>query len=102
MTGMPISYVFFGAPEFALPILDALERAGRIPTAVVSQPDRPQGRGLECKPTPVKFWAQARGVPVFQPEKLKDPDFIEQMRMVKPDIALVAAFGQLVPKSLLD
>ena len=99
---MPISYVFFGTPEFAQPILDALERAGRMPLAVVSQPDRPQGRGLERKPTPVKCWAQAHGVAVFQPEKMKDPEFLEQMRSINPEIALVVAFGQLIPKSLLE
>jgi methionyl-tRNA formyltransferase len=99
---MPISSVFFGTPDFALPILDALLHAGRTPLAVVCQPDRPSGRGLERKSPPAKYWAKARGVPVFQPEKLKNSDFLEQMRRYNPDIALVAAFGQLVPKSFLE
>jgi methionyl-tRNA formyltransferase len=102
MTAMPISHVFFGTPEFALPILDALERAGRMPLAVVCQPDRPKGRGLAHTPPPVKQWAKARTLPVFQPEKLKDPDFLEHLRRANPDIALVAAFGQLIPQSVLE
>lgn len=102
MTAMPISPVFFGTPAFALPVLDALERAGRMPRAVVCQPDRPKGRGLERQPPPVKQWAKDRAVPVLQPETLKDTAFLDHLRRFNPDIAVVAAFGQLLPRPVLE
>jgi methionyl-tRNA formyltransferase len=99
---MTLSFAFFGTPAFALPVLDALQRAGRVPHAVICQPDRPQGRGLSLQAPPVKAWALERGLPLFQPEKVKDPAFLQALGEIKPEIALVVAFGQLLPKVLLD
>ena len=93
--------VFFGTPEFAVPILDALEDAGRMPLAVVCQPDRPSGRGRKLKPPAVKLWALERGIEVLQPEKQKEPEFLERLESLEMDLGLVAAFGQLIPKRVL-
>ncbi|MCD6337922.1 MAG: methionyl-tRNA formyltransferase [Verrucomicrobia bacterium] len=94
--------VFMGSAEFACP---ALERLIRIPewrpAAVVTQPDRPRGRGLALLPTPVKSLATARGVPVLQPEKCRDSRFLEELERVKPDLIVAAAYGQILPAALL-
>ncbi len=99
---MRISYVFFGTPEFARPVLDEIERAGRLPLAVVCQPDRPSGRGRKRKSPPVKVWARERSIEVLQPEKQKDPRYLERLGDLAPDLCLVAAFGQILPKRVLD
>ena len=90
-----------GSPEFALPSLRAL--AGRYDVVgVVTQPDRASGRGRELKPPPVKLLAQELNVPVVQPEKLKQPEAMEQLRAWTPDLIVVAAFGQLLRKDVLE
>ncbi|MBW2702173.1 MAG: methionyl-tRNA formyltransferase [Deltaproteobacteria bacterium] len=94
--------VFFGTPEFALPILNALEAAGRTPVAVVCQPDRRSGRGRKLSPPAVKSWAIERGLEVLQPEKQKDPEFLARLEALQPDLGLVAAFGQLITRRALE
>ncbi|MEM7483426.1 MAG: methionyl-tRNA formyltransferase [Acidobacteriota bacterium] len=93
--------VFFGTPEFAVPTLDALEAAGRTPNLVVSQPDRPAGRGQEVGRPPVAEWAVERKIPLLQPESVKDPEFIAEIEKLAPDVAVVVAFGQIFPPELL-
>lgn len=94
--------LFFGTPEFAVPSLRSLI-GGRHPVVgVVSQPDRPRGRGRTLAPTPVRALADANGIPVFQPEKVGSPDAVAWMRAREPDLGCVVAFGQFIPRSVRD
>jgi len=93
--------VFMGSPAFAVPALEAL--AGTYPVVgVVTQPDRPAGRGSRLRPPPVKVTAERLGLPVFQPEKVAAPDALEHLRAWAPDVIIVAAFGQILPPELLS
>ncbi|HEV2847171.1 MAG TPA: methionyl-tRNA formyltransferase [Thermoanaerobaculia bacterium] len=94
--------LFFGTPDFAVPALAALVEAGRIPLRVVTQPARPVGRGRKPQDPPVAAWARERGLEVVQPERVKHPEFLEQVKALDPDVAVVVAFGQIFPKALLD
>ncbi len=90
-----------GSPEFAVPVLNAL--AGRYPvTGVVTQPDRPAGRRRTLVPPPVKEAAQTLGIPVFQPEKLRTPEALAQLQQWKPDLIVVAAYGQILRPEVLN
>jgi methionyl-tRNA formyltransferase len=98
---MQPTIVFMGSPEFALPTLRAL--AEHYPVAgVVTQPDRPAGRGRALAPPPVKQLAQELGLPVIQPERLRQPEAMEQLRQWAPDLIVVAAFGQILRPAVLD
>lgn len=90
-----------GSPDFALPTLQALH-ANYSVAGVVTQPDRAAGRGRELKPPPVKILALELGIPVIQPEKLRQPDAIEQLQTWAPDLIVVAAFGQILRQDVLD
>ncbi|HKV09643.1 MAG TPA: methionyl-tRNA formyltransferase [Thermoanaerobaculia bacterium] len=94
--------VFFGTPEFAVPTLAALVEAGRTPLWVVTQPSKPAGRGQRVEDPPVARWAREHGLPVIQPRKVRDPEFLAAMRELRPDVAIVVAFGQIFPRELLD
>jgi methionyl-tRNA formyltransferase len=94
--------VFFGSPEFALPSLEALLVSRHDVVAVVSQPDRPAGRGHTATAPPVKLLAQSRGLPVLQPEKVSDSESVEALRALEPDAFVVAAYGQILRQRLLD
>jgi len=87
--------VFFGTPGFAVASLEAIAAAGAQVVAVVTAPDKPSGRGLHLSATPVKEAALARGIPVLQPPKLKDPEFIEALRSLGADLHIVVAFRML-------
>lgn len=100
MTGWRI--VFMGTPDFACPTLQRLIELGEKLVAVVTQPDRPKGRGQHLRPTPVKALANKHSIPVLQPLKVREPDFVETIRELQPDVIVVVAFGQILPKSLLD
>ncbi len=93
--------LFFGTPEFAVPSLDALAEVAEI-VGVVCQPDRPSGRGLAMKPPPVKARAIERGWPVVQPTKLRTGEFAEWVRGEDVDVALVVAYGRILPPGVLD
>jgi methionyl-tRNA formyltransferase len=93
--------LFYGTPEFALPSLETLRRHHRV-VAVVTQPDRPAHRGRRLTPPPVKVRAEAAGLPVVQPPRLRDPGWPERLRAFGADVAVVVAFGQLLPKAVLD
>ncbi len=93
--------VFMGTPEFALPALECL--CARYPVVgVITQPDRPAGRGQRLVAPPVKSVAQAEGIPVYQPEKLRRMEAVERVRAWSPDLIIVAAFGQILPLSILE
>lgn len=94
--------VFMGTPDFAVGALEAIIGAGHRVNAVVTQPDKPKGRGKELQMTPVKVCAQSHGIPVFQPVKIKEPEAIEVLRTYKADIFVVAAFGQILSEEILD
>lgn len=100
MTGWRI--IFMGTPDFACPTLQKLVELGENLVAVVTQPDRPRGRGQKLMPPPVKELAENNGIPVYQPLKVRDPDFVDIIRGLKPDVIVVVAFGQILPKALLD
>lgn len=93
--------LFMGTPDFALPALRGLVHCGWPVLAVVTQPDRPQGRGRSPAPPPAKRLAEELGIPVFQPGKVRDPDFLTQFRTLSPDIVVVAAFGQILPREII-
>lgn len=94
--------VFMGTPDFSVPALKALVEAGHEVAAVVTQPDRPRGRGKELQMTPVKVQALAYGIPVYQPGKVKDPAFVEILRNLQPEVIVVIAFGQILSRDILD
>ncbi len=95
--------VFMGTPDFATSSLRALLEDGKYCIqAVVTQPDRPKGRGQKMVETPVKRFALQQGIPVFQPPKVKEPDFVKQLKDWKPDFIVVAAFGQFLTQEILD
>ena len=90
-----------GSPDFSLPSLRALAGTYDI-VGVVTQPDRASGRGRELKAPPVKLLAQELGIPVMQPEKLRLPEAMENLRAWSPDLIVVAAFGQILKKDVLE
>jgi methionyl-tRNA formyltransferase len=96
-----VRVLFYGTPEFALPTLDAVLARHQV-VAVVTQPDRPAGRGQHLTPPPVKARALAHGVPVIQPPRLRDPGWPERLSEFRADVAVVVAFGQILPKAVLD
>ena len=99
---MPLRVVFFGTPGFAVPTLDRLLHSPHHVTAVVTQPDRPRGRGQKITPSPVKAVAVSHQVEVLQPETLKDAGFFHRLEELEPDLGVVAAYGKLLPQALLD
>lgn len=94
--------VFWGTPEFSLPALRALTGEGHDVVGVVTQPDRPAGRGRALTMSPVKQSALAEGIPVLQPEKAGADDFVEQLRELAPEISVVVAYGQILPLHVLE
>jgi methionyl-tRNA formyltransferase len=94
--------VFMGTPEFSVPVLTMLHEEGHTIVAVVTQPDRPVGRKRVLTPTPVKEEALRLGLPVIQPEKLTGSEELEEIIALRPDLIVTAAFGQLLPKELLE
>jgi len=94
--------VFMGTPEFAAPSLKTLIAAGEDVAAVVTQPDKPKGRGKHLSPPPVKELALKYNIPVLQPEKIRDEAFINIIQKLRPDIIVVIAYGKILPKAILD
>ena len=94
--------VFMGTPDFSVGTLKAIVEAGHEVAAVVTQPDKPKGRGKELLMTPVKAEAVKHDIPVFQPERVrKNEEFLEELKKLAPDVIVVVAFGQLLPVSVL-
>lgn len=94
--------VFMGTPDFAVPSLKALHNAGHRLAGVVTQPDRPGGRGKKLRPSPVKIAAVEMGLPLWQPESVRDSGFIAVLREINPEVLVVAAFGQILPGEILE
>ncbi|MDP3980585.1 MAG: methionyl-tRNA formyltransferase [Chlamydiota bacterium] len=94
--------IFFGTPQIALKSLQALVHAGLTIQAVVTRPDRPQGRGLQMGAPPVKEFAQELGIEVIQPQKKSDPELIDRIRELKPDLIVCVAYGAFLVKEILE
>ena len=94
--------LFAGTPDFALASLMALVESGYIPDAVLTQPDRPAGRGKKLTASPVKEFALGENIPVWQPETLKDPKVVADIAALEPDVLVVAAYGLILPQAVLD
>lgn len=93
--------IFMGTPDFAVPCLDKLQENCDV-IAVVTQPDRPRGRGQKLAPSPVKAFAQSHNLLVLQPEKIKTPEFEKILAALLPDVIVVVAFGQILSQRILD
>lgn len=94
--------VFMGTPDFSVGTLEAIVKAGHEVVGVVTQPDKPKGRGKNMQFTPVKEKAMEYNLPVYQPLRARDESFIEELRGMQPDVIVVVAFGQILPKAILD
>lgn len=94
--------VFMGTPDFAVPSLDMLVKEGYDVVAVVTQPDKPKGRGNKMALPPVKEYALEHGIEVLQPEKVKTEEFADTIKKINPDLLVTAAYGKILPKSVLD
>ncbi|MEG2001239.1 MAG: methionyl-tRNA formyltransferase, partial [Evtepia sp.] len=92
--------VFMGTPDFAVPSLRDLVEAGHELVGVFTQPDKPKNRGMKLQPPPVKVFAQSKGIPVLQPDKVKEG--LDQIQVWQPDLIVVAAYGKILPKEILD
>jgi methionyl-tRNA formyltransferase len=96
-----VKLIFLGTPAFAAPSLQLLARSGHETAAVITQPDRPSGRGMRLRPSAVKSVALELGLPVLQPDKASSGGFIEEVRLLKPDVAVVVAYGQILSAEFL-
>lgn len=94
--------VFMGTPDFSVPVLQQILNDGYEVIGVVTQPDRPVGRKKVLTPPPVKVEAEKHGIPVFQPEKIRQPEELDEILALEPDLVITAAFGQILPKELLE
>lgn len=94
--------VFMGTPEFAVPSLEALLQSEDTVVGVVTQPDKPKGRGQTMAASPIKHLAEKAGVPILQPLKMKDPAFLDALRAWQPDLIAVTAFGRILPPVILE
>ena len=94
--------VFFGTPQFAVPSLERLVHSAHDVVGVVTQPDRPRGRGQKVTDAPVKMTAVQHGLPVFQPARLRDPEVKETLTRWAPELGVVAAYGKILPESVLN
>jgi methionyl-tRNA formyltransferase len=94
--------LFWGTPDFAVPTLRALLGEGHDVVGVVTQPDRPAGRGRALRPSPVKLQAQDEALPVLQPERARGDEFLQEIRSLEPDISVVVAYGQILRREVLD
>ena len=97
-----IKIVFMGTPEFSVPTLSALYEAGYSIVAVVTQPDRPQGRHMVMTPPPVKEFAIEKGIKIIQPNSCKTKEFAKEIKELDPDVILTVAYGEILPKEILD
>jgi methionyl-tRNA formyltransferase len=94
--------IFLGTPTFAVPTLERIVDAGHHVMAVFTQPDRPKGRGGQMSQSPVKEAALRLGLPVQQPERIRRPEVVEQLKQMKPDAMVVVGYGQIIPQSIID
>ena len=101
MTSSRLRVVFMGTPDFAVPVLDELLSSEEV-VGVFTQPDRPAGRGKKMTPPPVKKRAEEAGLPVYQPERMREEAAMAKLEALRPDLIVVVAYGQILPKQVLD
>jgi methionyl-tRNA formyltransferase len=101
-TPLNMTLVFLGTPSFAVPTLERIVQAGHRVLAVFTQPDRPKGRGGELAASPVKETALRFSLPVHQPERIRRPEPVEQLKQMQPDAMVVVGYGQIIPQSIID
>ncbi len=101
MTKKP-KIIFFGTSEYAVMVLDLLVERGYHPELVVTTPDKPAGKHLQLTPPPVKVAAEKYDLDLIQPEKLRDPEFLEMLNEIKPDLSIVVAYGKIIPQEIID
>lgn len=94
--------IFLGTPAFAVPTLEKILAAGHEVAAVVTQPDRPRGRGQQLAPSPVKECALRHGLPVYQPERVRHPEAVAYLGALQPDLMVVVGYGQIIPQNVID
>ena len=94
--------IFMGTPEFSVTTLEEMIKAGHEVLAVITQPDKPKGRGKAVQFSAVKEKALEKNLKVYQPVKVREPEFIEFLKKLEPDVIVVVAFGQILPKAILD
>ena len=94
--------IFLGTPQFAVPSLAALVKAGHEVVEVVTQPDRPKGRKHELAQSPIKSFALLHGLTVFQPERARRPEAVEHLRALQPDLMVIVGYGQILPQAIID
>jgi len=99
---MKLKILFMGTPDFALFSLKALVASDNDVVGVITQPDKPKGRGYTLTPPPVKVWAEEQGIPVYQPTTLKGEDFAALLDEIKPELIVVTAYGKILPKNVID
>ena len=97
-----LKIIFAGTPDFAVPALEALHDKGYKVVGVLTQPDRPSGRGLKLHPSPIKLKASALGIPVYQPSELKSKESYEMLAAIDFNVMIVAAYGLIIPQAILD
>lgn len=97
-----LKIVFFGTPDVAVGVLDALEERNILPALIVTAPDRQAGRGMKLTAPPAKAWAESRGIDVLQPESIADETLLDELQNTEWDLFLVAAYGKILPKRVLD
>src|SRR5579859_2365544 len=94
--------IFLGTPNFAVPTLERAVKAGHQVLTVITQPDRPRGRGQHPAPPPVKEAALRLGLPIFQPERVRRPEAVEHLRALAPEAMVVVGYGQIIPQVVID
>ncbi len=97
-----MNIVYMGTPDFAVYALESIIKAGHQVSAVITQPDKPKGRSKSLVPTPVKAKALEYDIPVYQPEKVREEDTVSMLKDINPDVIVVAAYGQILPESILN
>lgn len=102
MSHNSLCFVFFGTDTFSIGVLEELQHSGLTPRLIVTVPDKPKGRGLQMAPPPVAVWAAARHIPVLQPTKLSDPEFLHEVSIVGSALCIVASYGKIIPRTVLD
>ena len=98
----PMRVIFLGTPQFAVPSLEALVSVGHQVLGVFTQPDRPKGRGNQLAESPVKVAARTLNLPVYQPERIRRPEAVEQLRSLAADLMVVVGYGQIIPQNIID
>jgi len=99
---LPLNFAYFGGEPLGVPVLETLKATGFVPNLIVASPDRPAGRKHELTPPPVKIWAEANNIPVFQPESLKERDALTPLTKETFDLFVVVAYNKILPKWLLE